>query len=201
MKKNIFIIIIAVILLVLLVVIFGRYTFNLKSKNTSVICTQDVMQCSDGSYVERTGPNCQFKLCPEISTTPNASTNPNTLNNSQGSDVLPSTKIKNKVNNSLSELQARLIAEKSCINGGQALSKGIYNSTSKTWKYDANFNTFRAGCSPFCVVSEVTKNVDVNWVCEEIKKEPVACTMEAKLCPDGSYVGRTPPSCEFTPCP
>lgn len=28
-----------------------------------------------------------------------------------------------------------------------------------------------------------------------------ACTMEAKLCPDGSYVGRTGPNCEFTACP
>ncbi len=28
-----------------------------------------------------------------------------------------------------------------------------------------------------------------------------ACTMEAKLCPDGSAVGRTGPNCEFTPCP
>ena len=29
----------------------------------------------------------------------------------------------------------------------------------------------------------------------------VACTMEAKMCPDGSYVGRTGPRCEFTACP
>jgi hypothetical protein len=29
----------------------------------------------------------------------------------------------------------------------------------------------------------------------------VACTMEAKLCPDGSYVARTGLNCEFTPCP
>ena len=28
-----------------------------------------------------------------------------------------------------------------------------------------------------------------------------ACTMEAKLCPDGSAVGRTGPNCEFAPCP
>jgi hypothetical protein len=28
-----------------------------------------------------------------------------------------------------------------------------------------------------------------------------ACTMDAKQCPDGSYVGRIPPDCEFTPCP
>ena len=31
--------------------------------------------------------------------------------------------------------------------------------------------------------------------------EAVFCTMEAKLCPDGSYVGRTGPNCEFAPCP
>ena len=31
--------------------------------------------------------------------------------------------------------------------------------------------------------------------------EPVACTMDAKMCPDGSYVGRTGPHCEFAPCP
>ena len=29
----------------------------------------------------------------------------------------------------------------------------------------------------------------------------IACTMDAKMCPDGTYVGRTGPSCEFTPCP
>lgn len=30
---------------------------------------------------------------------------------------------------------------------------------------------------------------------------PVACTMEAKLCDDGSYVGRSGPKCEFALCP
>jgi hypothetical protein len=29
----------------------------------------------------------------------------------------------------------------------------------------------------------------------------IACTLEAKLCPDGSYVGRTGPRCEFAECP
>ncbi len=28
-----------------------------------------------------------------------------------------------------------------------------------------------------------------------------ACTLEAKLCPDGSAVGRTGPNCEFAKCP
>lgn len=30
---------------------------------------------------------------------------------------------------------------------------------------------------------------------------PKACTQEANLCPDGSYVGRTGPNCEFAACP
>ncbi len=36
-----------------------------------------------------------------------------------------------------------------------------------------------------------------------VKKTPksVACTQEAKICPDGSAVGRTGPKCEFAPCP
>ncbi len=29
----------------------------------------------------------------------------------------------------------------------------------------------------------------------------VACTMEAKICPDGSSVGRSGPNCEFAECP
>lgn len=35
----------------------------------------------------------------------------------------------------------------------------------------------------------------------EPEVNPKACTMEAKLCPDGSYVGREGPNCEFAPCP
>ncbi|MBP8590951.1 GerMN domain-containing protein [Candidatus Shapirobacteria bacterium] len=36
---------------------------------------------------------------------------------------------------------------------------------------------------------------------EGSKEETVACTMEAKICPDGSSVGRIPPQCNFAPCP
>ncbi|MCX6720914.1 MAG: hypothetical protein NTW11_03875 [Candidatus Staskawiczbacteria bacterium] len=32
-------------------------------------------------------------------------------------------------------------------------------------------------------------------------QNPVACTEEAKICPDGSAVGRTGPNCEFAQCP
>jgi len=32
------------------------------------------------------------------------------------------------------------------------------------------------------------------------KRQPTACTEEAMQCPDGSYVGRVPPKCEFAKC-
>lgn len=31
--------------------------------------------------------------------------------------------------------------------------------------------------------------------------EQEVCTLEVKVCPDGSEVGRIPPTCEFAPCP
>lgn len=36
---------------------------------------------------------------------------------------------------------------------------------------------------------------------EDPQDEPAFCTMEARQCPDGSYVGRVGPRCEFAPCP
>ncbi len=32
-------------------------------------------------------------------------------------------------------------------------------------------------------------------------EELIACTADAKICPDGTGVGRVPPDCEFKPCP
>ena len=35
-----------------------------------------------------------------------------------------------------------------------------------------------------------------------VADEPLMCTMDAKLCPDGSYVSRNPAKgCAFNPCP
>jgi hypothetical protein len=36
---------------------------------------------------------------------------------------------------------------------------------------------------------------------ESCNLEQAVCTLDAKLCPDGSYVSRVPPSCEFAACP
>lgn len=34
-----------------------------------------------------------------------------------------------------------------------------------------------------------------------VQNQSVACTADAKICPDGSAVGRTGPNCEFAECP
>ena len=36
--------------------------------------------------------------------------------------------------------------------------------------------------------------------CSE-KGESISCTADAKICPDGSSVGRMPPNCQFAECP
>jgi hypothetical protein len=43
---------------------------------------------------------------------------------------------------------------------------------------------------PACAAKQTTPPTD----------QPM-CTTEAKMCPDGSGVGRTGPNCEFAPCP
>ncbi|MDD4902153.1 MAG: hypothetical protein PHE24_03375 [Patescibacteria group bacterium] len=65
----------------------------------------------------------------------------------------------------LSEAEAKVIAEKTCIKGGEALSAGTYNDNSKTWWFDANLNATRPGCNPACVVSEETLQAEINWRC------------------------------------
>lgn len=47
------------------------------------------------------------------------------------------------------------------------------------------------------------------WTARETLNEPalggedeaIFCTMDAFECPDGSFVGRVAPSCDFAPCP
>lgn len=41
--------------------------------------------------------------------------------------------------------------------------------------------------------------IQESWQAQE--DEAVFCTMDAKICPDGSAVGRSWPNCEFDPCP
>jgi hypothetical protein len=48
-------------------------------------------------------------------------------------------------------------------------------------------------------------NITKIGACKDYKPytpvDPIVCTLEVKQCPNGSFVGRTGPNCEFTPCP
>ena len=68
----------------------------------------------------------------------------------------------------LSETEAKYIAEKTCIKGGESLAPGYYNENSQTWWFDANLNATKPGCSPACVVSAATKTAEINWRCTGI---------------------------------
>src|SRR5574341_767547 len=61
-------------------------------------------------------------------------------------------------------------------------------------------------CPDFCTgIAAHLETKCVNNECKNVPREgwnePKACTEEAKVCPDGSAVGRTGPNCEFAPCP
>ena len=49
--------------------------------------------------------------------------------------------------------------------------------------------------------SLATYAVTISMVKQQQTRTTTACTEETRICPDGTNVGRVPPSCEFTPCP
>lgn len=62
---------ITIIVLVVLALAGGMYLRSQQSlevqapiEEETTFCTMDAMQCPDGSYVGRTGPDCEF-VCPE----------------------------------------------------------------------------------------------------------------------------------------
>ncbi|MCX6718983.1 MAG: IPT/TIG domain-containing protein [Candidatus Taylorbacteria bacterium] len=66
-----------------------------------------------------------------------------------------------------------------CDSTSSELAPGNYEVYAKPWGKESNRVKFT-----------VTSNDSL-----------VACTMDAKMCPDGSYVGRVGPKCEFQACP
>lgn len=113
-------IILSAFFVLLLALIFWYLAPGIRANLTS--CTLEAMQCADGSYVGRTGPNCEFSACP----------------------------------------------------GGDPMSPSI-------------------GESPPATITPPSGGGGSD--------EEIFCTMDAKLCPDGSYVGRVPPNCAFVACP
>ncbi len=58
---------VAVIAVGLYIATLVGWIFPTPPTTNEVFCTQDAKQCPDGSYVGRTGPNCEF-VCPAVNT-------------------------------------------------------------------------------------------------------------------------------------
>lgn len=68
--------------------------------------------------------------------------------------------------------------------------------------YELSFDVFLPGFSEQAELILNTLKVDnPTPTPSKTEEKNKACTLEAKLCPDGSSVGRTGPNCEFSACP
>ncbi|MFH0862233.1 MAG: hypothetical protein V1875_04305 [Candidatus Altiarchaeota archaeon] len=105
---------------------------------------------------------------------------------------------------SISEAEARTIAEKSCIKGGEALGEGMYNENSRTWWFDANLNFAKEGCNPACVVSEETRTAEINWRCTGLITPKCACPQgyrkDGDACNPECYYSTPPCLAPSIPC-
>lgn len=55
--------------------------------------------------------------------------------------------------------------------------------------------------SVLMIVIIVSLAYGIYWFVNQKPSEQIFCTQEALICPDGSYVGKTGPKCEFKACP
>lgn len=103
------------------------------------------------------------------------------------------------------------IGPQSCVVDSDCVCGGIDKATDDCFvgnkDYAKDNVDFGRDCPDFCagiaghLETKCVKNTCQNVVREGGLGAPVACTMDAKVCPDGSSVGRQGPSCEFAPCP
>ena len=94
-------------------------------------------------------------------------------------------------------------------NGGQSydLPIEIWDSEidyKTKYKSDYEITVHKTITGKFITLTNQNHNFEVAGIISTFKftgSEPASCAMEAKLCPDGSSVGRSGPNCEFATCP
>lgn len=124
----------------------------------AVVCTADVKTCPDGSFVGRSGPNCEFEPCPVLAAC--------TRELRYCADGTP-------VGRSGPNCHFEACPDGGCPTDGYICDDG----------------------------TELFRDPALGCEFEGCPEEAIACTMDVKECPDGSFVGRSGPNCEFQPCP
>jgi len=88
--------------------------------------------------------------------------------------------------------------------GGYVAPREVFDQILSTFKFTDSITPTcvpRPACldaTPRCLIPETP---DMCPSKASITPQQIACTQEAKLCSDGSYVSRTGPNCEFSACP
>ena len=64
-------------------------------------------------------------------------------------------------------------------------------------------NKFQKGFAPLLILIFVAGIAAIGYFSYKnyFSNKPIACTADAKICPDGTAVGRSGPKCEFEACP
>ncbi|MFA6278666.1 MAG: hypothetical protein WCS97_00870 [Candidatus Paceibacterota bacterium] len=169
----------------------------------SQACTMEAKICPDGSAVGRTGPNCEFTPCPDAAATSTLAIGESATINGTTIGVLELVE------------DSRCPVDVQCIQAGTVRVLASVDAYNKDFTFTlsksqvvGNATITLASVTPAQKYAKQTlKPSDYRFTFTVVPKVSTtpdggkACTMEAKLCPDGSYVGRTGPNCEFTPCP
>merc|ERR1712157_187645 len=163
--------------------------FN-NSTVSPVVCTDDVFECDDGSFVSRNPENCQFPECP--TTLP---CDADVFECYDGSFVS-----RNGMNNCEFDECASLIACSAdvfeCDDGSFVSRNGVNNCEFEECPPTVVCSADVFECDDGSFVSRDAKND-----CQFLECPPVACTKDIVVCDDGSNVVRDPMNnCEFPEC-
>lgn len=209
-----------------LLVLWGYNSFFAGKQGTA--CTLEAKICPDGTGVGRVPPNCEFAPCPSAS--PQGKPTDETanwktyINSGEGFsfnyppdwNLTDESSVTNGVAPQLSKTIVQgdkpalisILKFKSAEYG----SEDLRNFSPFTYReFEINQNTYVLIAYTYQVGSSATKQTEEAAI-EVLDKiaftfkftdqtEGVVCAQDVKQCPDGSFVGREPPSCEFAPCP
>lgn len=196
-----------------------------------VACTLDAKICPDGSAVGRVGPACEFAPCPETPAVEDVISIDTPLPGATiGSPLTVSGKARGNWFFEGSFPIVVVNWDGLIIGEGIATAEGewmtteyvpfsgrIFYTFDPTTPYNRGAVIFKKDNPSGLPEHDDAREVPIFFGGEGVGMEyptpdepsvppslppgDVACTMDAKRCPDGSYVGRVPPSCAFAPCP
>lgn len=192
-------------------------------KTAPVACTMEAKLCSDGSYVGRTGPNCEFTACPTPKlctdgtvckvTSTSQIANPASVNCKNEGGQLVIKKRGDGGEYGLCWVGEGLACEEWAMMRGDCPKDGAYvGEYNGKAQSEAQIYCVASGGSILDASNAICKFKDgsqcdvkalYDGTCQkgDVIGNNRVCTMEVKVCSDGSAVGRTGPNCEFSPCP